>query len=69
MVDAGDTTTGIPVASTVCGFDVSASSVQIISYKPFVAEIAPKVVELIGQITGSETIAIGAEIFVEIDTF
>jgi hypothetical protein len=39
------------------------------SYKPFVAEIAPKVVELIGQITGSETIALGTERFVEMDTF
>ena len=68
LIDAaGDKTTGIPVAITV--WLGSASSVQVMSYKPLVAEIAPKVVELIGQITGSETMALGVETFVEIDVF
>ena len=67
MVAAGDNITGIPVAITV--WFRSASLVQVMSYKPLVAEIAPKVVGLNGQITGSDTIALGAVTFVEMETF
>ncbi|OAZ05188.1 hypothetical protein FLB_04120 [Flavobacterium succinicans] len=67
IVSTGDKITGIPVAITV--WLASASSVQVMSYKPFVAEMAPKVVGLIGQTTGSDTMALGVVILVEIATF
>ena len=62
----GINTAGIVVANTVLG---SARSVQVISYNPFVADIAPRVTEVIGQTTGSDTIARGAVALVEMDTF
>ena len=68
LIDAvGDKITGIPVAIIV--WLGSASSVQVMSYIPLVAEIAPKVIGLIGQITESETMAWGMVILLEILTF